>query len=44
MSDGIDKGGIRMDMWKFFDITHRGAHSLQSDESEKLEQLITLCV
>src|SRR5512142_436520 len=41
-SDGIDKGGIRMDMWKFFNITHR-EHILCNPMSlEKLEQLIAL--
>ncbi|MBS1112435.1 MAG: methyltransferase, partial [Nitrospirae bacterium] len=40
-SAGIDKGGIRMDMWKFFNITHR-EHILCNPMSlEKLEQLIT---
>ena len=41
-SAGIDKGGMRMDMWKFFNITHR-EHILCNPMSlEKLEQLITL--
>src|SRR4030067_3255536 len=41
-SAGIDKGGTRMDMWKFFNITHR-EHILCNPMSlEKLEQLITL--
>ncbi|MEN6623184.1 MAG: class I SAM-dependent methyltransferase, partial [Smithella sp.] len=36
------KGGIQMDMWKFFDITHREHIIINPTSLEKLDQLITL--
>ncbi len=41
-SDGIDKGDIRMDMLRFFNIIHLEHILLNPMSLEKLEQLITL--